>query len=162
MNYEFIKNGLDDYTLKYTDKDNKVVEIPFKRTIEMATKVQAITSNARIKMFKELTKQGMSKDDLTIRRDDGKGHITYDETNYIEFEKKYLEEETALTMNEIMEDCFKMNMIDLFTSMGIDLNSNDSITIKKVSMFSNKFGMIIGNKDVTPSEPIITKTEEVK
>lgn len=162
MNYEFIKNGLDDYTLKYTDKDNKPVEIPFKRTIEMATKVQAITSNARIKMFKELTKQGMTKDDLIIRRDDGKGHITYDETNYIEFEKKYLEEETALTMNEIMEDCFKMNMIDLFTSMGIDLNSNDPITIKKVSMFSNKFGMIIGNKDVTPSEPIITKTEGVK
>ena len=65
-------------------------------------------------------------------------------------------------MNEIMEDCFKMNMIDLFTSMGIDLNSNDPIIIKNVSMFSNKFGMIIGNKDVTPSEPIITKTEEVK
>lgn len=162
MNYEFIKNGLDDYTLKYTDKDNKPVEIPFKRTIEMATKVQAITSNARIKMFKELTKQGMTKDDLIIRRDDGKGHITYDETNYIEFEKKYLEEETALTMNEIMEECFKMNIIDLFTSMGINLNSNDPITVKKVSMFSNKFGMIIGNKDVTPSEPIITKTEGVK
>ena len=159
MNYEFIKNGLDDYTLKYTDKDNKPVEIPFKRTIEMATKVQAITSNARIKMFKELTKRGMTKDDLIIRRDDGKGHITYDETNYIEFEKKYLEEETALTMNEIMEECFKMNIIDLFTSMGINLNSNDPITVKKVSMFSNKFGMIIGNKDVTPSEPIITKTE---
>lgn len=161
MNYEFVKTGLDDYILKYTDKDNKPVEIPFKRTIEMATKVQGITSNARIKMFKELTKLGMTKEDLTIRRDDGKGHITYDETNYIEFEKKYLEEETAIVMNEIMEDCFKMNMIDLFTSMGINLNSNDPITVNKIAMFSNKFGAIIGNKDESPSEPIITKTKEI-
>ena len=66
------------------------VEIEFKRTIELASRLQGILSEARVKMFKELSKLGITKNDLIVRKDDGNGHITYDETNYQEFQLHYL------------------------------------------------------------------------
>ena len=96
MKYEFIKVDLDTYKLVYTSKDKKEVSIEFKRTIEMAEKLQGIETTARLNMYKELSKQGITKNDLIIKKDDGKGHITYDETNYQEYEKFYIQLEEAI------------------------------------------------------------------
>ena len=57
MKYEFIKVDLDTYKLVYTSKDKKEVSIEFKRTIEMAEKLQGIVATARLNMYKELSKQ---------------------------------------------------------------------------------------------------------
>lgn len=147
MDYKFSKIDLDEYELSYTNKNKEKVKIPFKRTVEMGQKIQGITARARAKMFIELTKLGITKDDLIIKKSDGKGHTTYDETNYQEFERKYIEEETLIVMNEIMESCFKKNLVDLFDDIGINTYSNDKDSINAVSTFSQKFGMIISKND---------------
>lgn len=152
MKYEFKKIDLDNFEFIYTSKNNEQKVIPFKRTIEMATKIQGINASARIKMFKELTSLGMTKNDLIIRKDDGKGHITYDETNYQEFEKKYIEEESMKTMNDIINETLKMNMLDLFEDMGMNLMKQDNEVVEQISLFTQKFVTIISQEqEKTPS-----------
>lgn len=152
MNYEFKKISLDEFEFIYTNKNNEQKNIQFKRTIEMAKKIQGINASARIKMFKELTSLGMTKNDLIIRKDDEKGHITYDETNYQEFEKKYIEEESMKTMNDIINEALKMNMLDLFEDMGMDLTKQDNEVVEQISLFTQKFVTIISQEqEKTPS-----------
>lgn len=150
--YEFVFISTDNYELRYTNKDNEKKVIPFTRTIEMASKLQGIVASARLKMYQELTKMGMTKEDLVIKTKNSDGTTTYNETNYKEFEKKYIETQSALILNEIIEDCFKMDIVGLFTDMGIDANSTDTDVLQKVTNFSKKFSMIISGKDEeTPS-----------
>lgn len=147
--YEFKKITLDEYKLVIENK-----EYPFKRTIEMGEKVQGITASARIKMLKELTKMGLTKNDLIIKKDLGNGKTVYDETNYQEFEKKFIEEETLQVANDLMESCFKMTTIKLFEELGINVNSEiNEDEANGIMMFTQKFITIIskGEED-TPSD----------
>lgn len=147
--YEFKKIALDEYKLIIENK-----EYPFKRTIEMGEKVQGITASARIKMLKELTKMGLTKNDLIIKKDLGNGKTVYDETNYQEFEKKFIEEETLQVANDLMESCFKMTTIKLFEELGINVNSEiNEDEANGIMMFTQKFITIIskGEED-TPSD----------
>ena len=50
--YEIIKNGTDDYTLKYKDK-----EINFHTDLSIMKDMQGIAKRARIKMITELFKK---------------------------------------------------------------------------------------------------------
>ena len=151
MNYRFIKKDLDTYKLAYTNIEGKDVEIEFKRTIELASRLQGILSEARVKMFKELSKLGITKNDLIVRKDDGNGHITYDETNYQEYEKYYLQIQEALILNEIIEKLFKKNIQDLFKDMGIDKLPQDKHP-KELENFGKQLGTIINKGiDDTPS-----------
>ena len=59
--YELIKKGLDDWTLKYKDK-----EISFKTDVELVSKAQAVRKDARIKMIMDLSKQGISIKSLVV------------------------------------------------------------------------------------------------
>jgi hypothetical protein len=152
MNYEFTKLDLDTYKLVYTDKEKKEVSIEFKRTNEMAKAIQGITAKARIKMYQQLSELGMNKDDLVIKKDDGKGHITYDETNYQEMEKKFTEEETIITVNELIVKCFKKNLMELFIDMGMDIDNASLKDTKAIELFTQKFATIIkGEEEKTPS-----------
>ena len=47
--YEFIKNGVDDYTLKYKDK-----EINFNSNVNIVNNLQDSLSKARMIMIKDL------------------------------------------------------------------------------------------------------------
>ena len=67
MNYSFKYVSVDNYILKYTDKEGKDKELPFTRTVEIATKLQGIVAKARLKMFKELSSQGFTKNDLIVK-----------------------------------------------------------------------------------------------
>lgn len=152
MKYEFIKIDLDTYKLVYTSKDKKEVSIEFKRTIEMAEKLQGIVATARLNMYKELSKQGITKNDLIIKKDDGKGHITYDETNYQEYERFYIQLEEAIILNEMIENLFGKSIKDLFDDMGID-NIPEAEQPMQLQLFSSKLGQIINKGlDDTPSE----------
>lgn len=152
MKYEFIKIDLDTYKLVYTNKDKKEVSIEFKRTNEMAKNLQGITAKARIKMFQQLSSMGLTKDDLIIKKEDGKGHTTYDETNYQEFEKGFIEEESIIVTNEMIEKCFKMNIKQLFEDMGLNFENVASQDIKQIELFTQKFVTIIkGEEENSPS-----------
>lgn len=152
MKYEFVKVDLDAYKLVYTNKEKQETTIEFKRTNEMAKDLQGITAKARIKMFQNLSSMGLTKDDLIIKKDDGKGRVSYDETNYQEFEKGFVEEESVKTTNELIEKCFKMNLKELFEDMGVNFEKIGNKEANEIEMFTQKFILIIkGEEDKSPS-----------
>lgn len=166
MNYEFIYVSTDNYELRYTAKDGTKKVLPFKRTIEMSKRLQGIHAEGRLKMYHELTAQGMTKNDLIIKKTNADGTITYDETNYKEFENNYISIASASILNDIINLCFHMSVEDLLTDMGINVNANDKDTVNKITLFTKKFTSVIIGKDdqqsVTPSiahqEPISGNT----
>lgn len=115
--YEIIKNGTDDYTLKYKDK-----EFNFKTDLKIMSKMQGANKIARTKMVMDLTKQGISLKDLVItKKENGKTYL--DNSNKAELEKAYIDDETANVFSEICESQFGMDLTTLI--LDIDLNENE-------------------------------------
>lgn len=111
--YEFIKNGVDDYTLKYKDK-----EIRFNSKVDLVTRLQETTATARNKMIKDLTKEGISLKDLTIEtKKDGK--TFYDNTNRIELENSYIQQEQTKVFMNIIKEMLGMEITELFADIGL-------------------------------------------
>lgn len=146
MNYEFKEISLDNYELHYKNKDGIEKVIPFKRTVELASKIQSGDANARIKLFEYLTKLGKTKNDYIIEKNvDGK--IVRDETNYRELESSFIEKEQIELAMEIYKELFKMELIDLYIDMG--LTDKDQ---EKVQEFSIELrNILINGKTKTPS-----------
>lgn len=112
--YDIIKNGIDEYTLKYKDK-----EINFKSDVDITVKMQSVTKRARIKMITDLSKEGVSLKDFTIEeKKDGKTY--FDNTNKVELEKAYIEEETANVFNEICKDKLGYDLFGIIQEIGLD------------------------------------------
>ena len=156
MKYKFEKTGIDSYILTYTNFEGKEVKKEFKRTIELAKKLQGIPAKARIKLYNYLSEMGLKKDDLITKIELGEGKTQYDETNYRNLENEFVTEESALCANDIIENCFNMNIIDLFKDMGINIeNEMSQITIEEqnqISQFTQEFMSIIKeNKQEIPS-----------
>lgn len=115
--YEIIKNGTDDYTLKYKDK-----EFNFKTDLRIMSKMQGANKTARTKMVMDLTKQGISMKDLVItKKENGKTYL--DNSNKAELEKAYIDDETANVFSEICENQFGMDLTTLI--LDIDLNEDE-------------------------------------
>lgn len=112
--WEIIKKDLDDYTLKYKDK-----EIEFKTDISIMTKMQSANKQARIKLLKELSKEGVSLKDFTIEKKEN-GKTYFDNTNKIELEKAYIEEETANIFSEICKEKFGVGLVELIQDIGLE------------------------------------------
>ena len=71
MKYEFIKNGKDDYTLKYKDQ-----QINFKSTVDVATKLQESIEKGKNNLIFDLAKQGLTVKSLAIEtKKDGKIYV---------------------------------------------------------------------------------------
>ena len=69
--YEIIKDGLDNYILKYKDK-----EIQFNSTVNLVSKLQDITRQARMRMITDLAKEGKTIKDLIVETEEnGKGVV---------------------------------------------------------------------------------------
>ena len=131
--YKFIKNGVDDYTLKYKDK-----EINFKSDVNIVKRLQDTIATGRMKMIKDLSTQGMSIKDLTIEtKKDGKTY--YDNTNKIELENIYVQQEQTKVFMDIIEEKFGMGLTELFMDIGL----TDE---KESEEFSKQFGeILVGN-----------------
>lgn len=131
--FEFIKNSADDYTLKYKDK-----EINFKSDVNVVNRLQNTTATARMKMIQDLSKQGISIKDLTIETKEN-GKTYYDNTNKIELENIYIQQEQAQVFMDIIEEKFGMGITELF----IDIGLTDE---KESEEFSKQFGeILVGN-----------------
>lgn len=146
MKYEFKEVSLDNYELHYTNKDGVKKIIPFKRTVELATKIQGADANARLKLFEYLTKLGKTKNDFIIEKTvDGK--IVRDETNYRELEASFIEREAIELAMDLYKSLFNMELLDLYTDMGISEKDYD-----KVQDFSLELrDILINGKTKTPS-----------
>lgn len=137
--YEFIKNGVDDYTLKFKDK-----EIKFNSNVDIVTRLQNTVASAKIKMVKDLSKEGLSIKDLTIEKKEN-GKTYYDNTNKIEIEKTYTEQEQSKVFMEIIEELFRMNIQQLFIEIGLEEE-------KEAEEFSEELGKIITGNYNSPSD----------
>lgn len=127
--YEFIKNSVDDYTLKYKDK-----EIIFKSNVDVVTRLQDTVASAKTKMIMDLAKQGISIKDLTIEtKKDGKTY--YDNTNKIELENTYIQQEQGKVFMEVIKEILGIDITELFTDM--ELNE------KETEEFAKEFGGIL-------------------
>lgn len=135
--YEFIKNGVDDYTLKYKDK-----EINFKSNVNIVNNLQDSISKARMNMIKDLAKEGMTIKDLIIERKEN-GKTYYDNTNKEELEKAYLEKEQSKVFIEIIEKLFGMSVEDLFIDMELT-------SVEESTQFSEELGKILVGNFNTP------------
>lgn len=112
--YEIIKNGLDDYTLKYKDQ-----EINFNSNVDLNTKMQSVYKKARIKMIQELGQAGMTVKELTkeIKKD---GKTYYDNSNKEELEKAYIEDEKGNVFLECVKEMTGKDFTELMTEIGIE------------------------------------------
>lgn len=137
--YEFIKNGVDDYILKYKEK-----EINFKSNVSIVSELQESIAKARMNMIKDLAKEGMTIKDLVIERKEN-GKTFYDNTNKEELEKAYLEKEQSKVFMNIIEKLFGMKLTDLFLDIGFE-------TEQESAEFSEEFGKILIGQFQTPSK----------
>jgi len=133
--YEIKPIDTDTFELHYIKRDNQSVVIPFKRTVELAVKLQSVDSNARFKMYEYLTSIGKSKKDLIVERKNGDGTITVDETNYREFEANFLLQEQYKVATEIFKDLLGRTVEELVIDM--NLSSEESF------LFSSKLREIL-------------------
>lgn len=133
--YEIKPIDTDNFELRYINKDNQSVVIPFKRTVELAVKLQSVDSNARFKMYEYLTSIGKSKKDLILERKNGDGTITVDETNYREFEANFLLQEQYKVATEIFKELLGKTVEELVIDM--NLSSEESY------LFSSKLREIL-------------------
>lgn len=128
--YEFIKNGIDDYTLKYKDK-----EIQFCSKVEFIKDLQEVQKNARLKMISDLAKEGMSVQDLIIKKTEGSKTIE-DHSNKDYVEQGYIQQEQVKVIDNICKKMFNMDASTLI----LDLGFTDE---KEVEDFYKEFGDIL-------------------
>lgn len=128
--YEFIKNGIDDYTLKYKDK-----EIQFCSKVEFIKDLQEVQKNARLKMISDLAKEGMSVQDLIIKKTEGSKTIE-DHSNKDYVEQGYIQQEQVRVIDNICKKMFNMDASTLILEIGF-------IDEKEVEEFYKEFGDIL-------------------
>ena len=149
MKYEFKKNGEDDYSLIYKNK-----EIKFNSDVDAASRLQECEATAKIKMIEDLSKKGISLRSLTIEViKDGKKY--YDNTNRIEMEKTYIDKEQALIFNELIKNKLGSGIEDLIRDIGLTEK-------KEVEDFSLDFAKIIAGQWKTPSGEILPKENKTE
>ena len=128
--YEFIKNGIDDYSLKYKDK-----EIQFCSKVEFIKDLQEVQKNARLKMISDLAKEGMSVQDLIIKKTEGSKTIE-DHSNKDYIEQGYIQQEQVRVIDNICKKMFNMDASTLILELGFTEE-------KEVEEFYKEFGDIL-------------------
>lgn len=129
MKYEFIKNGKDDYTLKYKDQ-----QINFKSTIDVATRLQESIEKGKNNLIFDLAKQGLTVKSLAIEtKKDGKTYV--DNSNYEMLEKNYINKSRTDVFMEIVEELFNKKFTDLIIEM--------ELTEKEMAKFGEDLGNIL-------------------
>lgn len=141
MKYEFKKNGEDDYSLIYKDK-----EIKFKSNVNAITRLQECEAVAKIKMIDDLATKGKSLRDYTIEiKKDGKTY--YDNTNKVELTKLYVQKEFVEVYSSLVKEILRKEIQELYNEM--------ELTETELQKFSEEFGMIITGQYKFPSREIL-------
>lgn len=120
MKYEFKTIGTDDIELTYKDKS-----FTFKRDVNLIREMQNIVKEARLKMIKDLSSQGISLKDLVIERHEG-NKTFFDNTNKEEMEQVYQNEATMEFFDNKCKEYFNNDLASLITDIG--LTEEDEIT----------------------------------
>jgi hypothetical protein len=137
MKYEFIKQDDDTTILKYKDK-----EFTIKKDVELQKEFQSINKNARVKMMLDLTKQGITSNDLIIIKKNGSK--TYeDKSNLIQLEQGYIQEASIDLFQTLSNKYFNMPLENLIADIGL--------TEEESTKFGNDFAYALAGKS-SPSQ----------
>ena len=131
--YEFIKNGMDDWTLKYKDK-----EINFNSKVEYIYDLQEIIKNARVNLVMDLAKQGKTIDDLIVKRVEG-GITTEDHSSKDYLEQQYIQDEQEKVFNDVLKKMLGMGFYEL-------LGELELTTSEESKELGKRIGEIIRNE----------------
>lgn len=143
VQYEFKKLSKDDYELNYVKNgENKVIK--FKQTIDIAKTNEEKYIKANLLINKALAKEGLTKDDLIVKKINPDGTETYDERNFIEFRNMILNRIQAENIVEVLSKTFDRTLDELFAELEID-DKNET----EVLEFFGKYGEVL--KDKNPS-----------
>lgn len=112
--YEIIKTNLDEYKLKYKDK-----EITFKSDINTTKRIQSAISDAKAKVVIDLAKNGLSIKNLVIEEKIG-GKIFVDNTNKNELENIYIEKEMASVFDDLCKEKLGLGLTELILDIELD------------------------------------------
>lgn len=111
--YEIIKNGTDDYTLKYKDKN-----FNFKTDLSAMNKIQGAVSTARKQLVQDYVEQKKSIKSLTIEEKIN-GKTYYDNSNKVAMEEIYIQEAQLKIYDEICQKNFGMGISELIMDIGL-------------------------------------------
>lgn len=112
MKYEIIKNGQDDYTLKYKDK-----EIKFHSSVEIVSRLQEVNEIAKQQMVLELTKAGLTPNDLVKKKIiDGKTY--YDNSAKEEYLSACVNKTSVRLLDEASKKMLGMTINELVNDIG--------------------------------------------
>lgn len=142
VKYEFKKLSKDEYELNY-EKNGESKTIPFKQTIDIAKTNEEKYIKANLKINKALAEEGLTKDDLIVKKINPDGTETYDERNFIEFRNMILRRIEAENIVEVLSKTFDRTLDELFTELEIDDKNED-----EVLEFFSKYGEVL--KEKTP------------
>lgn len=135
--YEFIKQDEDTTILKYKDKSFEI-----KKNVELQKEIESVNKNARVKMMVDLTKQGITSNDLVVIRKEGSK--TYeDKSNLMQLEQSYMQEASIDLFQNLSNRYFGMNLEDLIKDIGL--------TDEEASKFGNDFAYALAGKP-SPSQ----------
>lgn len=145
--YKFKKIDGDKFALLY-EKDNVKKQIDFTRTVKIATRLQAIDSEARFRVIAELTKQGYTMDNnpFVIEKKEG-NKIIRDESNLNYLIEQEKDTTTAVIITEIIKDTFGMSFDDLIPEIGEKPDDQEAL-IK----FIQEFTFILRNGETSDTE----------
>lgn len=133
MKYEFIKNGVDEYTLKYKDK-----EIKFNSKVEFIKDLQEVNKVARMKMIADLSKQGLSVKDL-VKEEKRDGKTYYDNSNKEYIEEAYIQEVQQKVFSDIIKKMIGLSLEEVIMDIGLTEE-------KEISEFGGQIGnILVGN-----------------
>lgn len=140
VQYEFKKLSKDDYELNYV-KNGESKTIKFKQTIDIAKTNEEKYIKANLKINKALAEEGITKDDLIVKKINPDGTETYDERNFIEFRNMILNRIEAENIVEVLSKTFGRTLDEIFTELEID-DTNDT----EVLEFFSKYGEALKSK----------------
>lgn len=119
------------FKIEKLDEDNyKVVslvngaEIPFKKNVELARRIQSVNANARLKMIKWMKENNITKNEL-IDKVEKNGKVIYDETNYRTIEQGFIQDESVQLGLELYKILFNKTVTELITELGFTSDNED-------------------------------------
>lgn len=116
MKYSFTKIDQDTTELSYKDK-----KFFIKRDIDLLTKMESLPSRARIRMSKDLAKEGMTFEDLEVKKVVG-NKTTIDKTNLMRVEQTYQDMVANEILSEITQKYTHMSFVELLTDIEINIS----------------------------------------
>lgn len=132
MKYELVKTSKDNYTLKYKEKEFK-----FKTDVSLIKDMQGINKKAKVKMIKELSKDGISLKNLSIEEVvDGKTYV--DNSNKAELEEIYLGEAMSEFFDDLCLKMFNMSYTDLILDMELEENEVEKFSSDFISALTGQ------------------------